>query len=190
MLRRLFFEIKYFFNPPWDTGISPPELMSLLAEKPPRLALDLGCGTGTNAIMLAHHHWQVTAVDFSWKAINLARRKARQTGVQVDFKVGDVTRLEWLNDSFDLILDIGCFHNLDSVKKTIYRENLLRLLAPKGIFLLYTFIQDEKHPEDRGITPEELQALNRDLHLTSRQDGRDRGIRHSAWLRYERQENI
>lgn len=188
MLRRLFFEYWYFFKPPWDTGISPPELLTWIAQSPPGSALDLGCGTGTNAITLAQHHWQVTAIDYASKAIGMARRKAHSSGVQVRFEVGDVTRLDWLNSSFDLILDIGCFHNLEAAGKTAYRQNLQRLLAPGGTFLLYTFIRDEGDTKSRGLVSADLDDLNRQLTLVERKDGSDRGLRHSAWLRYERRE--
>src|SRR5689334_21905005 len=52
MLRRLSFNLWYFRNPPWDSGISPPELLEFIQTHPAGKAIDLGCGTGTNVITL------------------------------------------------------------------------------------------------------------------------------------------
>ena len=51
---------------PWDSGVSPPELVAAVEGPqalPPGRALDLGCGTGTNAIYMARHGWDVTGAD-------------------------------------------------------------------------------------------------------------------------------
>ncbi len=67
----------YYRQPRWDTGISPPELIAFLESHPASRALDLGCGTGTNAITMAGYGWQVTGVDFVGRAIRAGRRKAK-----------------------------------------------------------------------------------------------------------------
>src|SRR3990172_1030198 len=123
-LRRLFFNLWYNWKPPWDTGISPPELMDFISHHPPGRALDLGCGTGTNVITLAQHGWQATGIDFAQRAIKKAHRKARQAGVNVDLRVADVTRLEELSGLFELILDMGCYHSLPSAGRQAYLSNL------------------------------------------------------------------
>lgn len=68
-------------KPPWDSGITPPELVALV-EGPdalaPGRALELGCGTGTNAVYLARHGWQVAAVDLVDRAVRQARRRPRR----------------------------------------------------------------------------------------------------------------
>ena len=93
----------------WDSGITPPEVVAEIeGEQPltPGRALDLGCGTGTNALYLSKHGWQVVGVDFSPLAIAAARQKLAGTK-RVTFVQGDVTRLSQLgvDGPFDLVLD-------------------------------------------------------------------------------------
>src|SRR6266480_276486 len=73
---------------PWDSGIPPPELIAVIEgarRLPPGRALDLGCGTGTTAVYMASHGWQMTGVDFVPKAIRVARAKASVAGLPVVF---------------------------------------------------------------------------------------------------------
>ncbi len=185
--RLILFNLWYYLKqPPWDTGVSPPELLAFLEGRLPGRALDLGCGTGTNAITLAKHGWQATGVDFAWKAIHLARLKAKNAGVQADFRVGDVTRLRGVSGPFDLILDMGCFHSLPPEERAAYRDNLSRLLAPGGTFMLYTFLK-ETGQAGRGVEEAEIERIHSGLNIISRQEGRDRAASlRSAWLTYEK----
>jgi SAM-dependent methyltransferase len=143
----------------------------------------LGCGTGTNAITLALHGWQVVGVDFIGKAIRKARSKARQLGLRIDFHVSDVTRLDRISGSFDLILDIGCFHSLPGAGKVRYIQNIKRFLAPNGTFLLYGFTIETQQSET-GITPSDLDLIQNLLLLVDRNNGTDRGQRPSAWFTF------
>jgi SAM-dependent methyltransferase len=155
-----FYDTLYrFTKPDWDTGLTPPEVTSAIDQfKQPGRALDLGCGTGTTSIYLAQRGWHVTGVDFSPKAIELARDKAQRAGVKSDFHLGDVSRLDFLREPFDLIFDIGCLHGLDHESRTRYAEQLRRLTHPGSKFLLFGFIR----PAFFGsyhLTPEETRAL-------------------------------
>lgn len=180
--RRLFFNLWYFRQPPWDTGISPPELLDHIQNRPPGRALDLGCGSGTNAISLAQHGWQVTGVDFAPRAIKLAKQKAKRAAVQVDFRVDDVTALRSLKGPFDLILDIGCYHSLPENRRSDYLRQVVQMLAKDGTYLLYVFVKKDPTEGGPGITDEELKAFERTLVLERRVDGTERGRRPSAWL--------
>lgn len=185
-LRRVRFTLMYLLRPPWDTGVSPPELLAFLSTAPAGRALDLGCGTGTNALTLARHDWDVTAVDFAANAIRRARRKAREANLVVDFTVGDVTELRGIDGPFDLILDIGCYHALLPEGREKYQANLKRLLAPGGTYLLYTFLGAEGVDRVSGITESEVARLRRWLSLDRKEVGTERGIRPSAWFWFVR----
>ena len=176
------FNLWYYRDPPWDTGISPPELLAFIQQHPAGRALDLGCGTGANAITLARNRWQVTGVDFALPAIQRARRKARAAGVQVDFRADDVTRLDRIAGSFDLILDIGCFHGLSDAARSTYRDNARRLLRSGGSLLLYVHLRaaDIDH---HGLLESDLDIFAPHFKLALREDGLD-GSRRSAWLTY------
>lgn len=182
---RLFFNLWYYRKPPWDTGISPPELLAYIDSHPPGRALDLGCGTGTNVVTLARNGWQVTGVDFAPRAIKLAQRKVKQAGVSAELLVADVTRLE-LPGTFDLILDMGCFHSLSTAGRSHYRERLERLLAPGGVYLLYVFFRAPGSTSGPGVTEADLEALSRSLLLEERREGSERGLRPSAWLTFRK----
>ena len=181
--RWLGFNIRYFQRPPWDTGISPPELLEFIANHPPGRALDLGCGTGTNAITLAQHAWQVTGVDFIRRAISIARKKARLAGVNVDFRLEDVATLKGVAGPFELVLDIGCYHSLSTQAKQRYAMNLPRLLSTDGTFLMYAFFKD-LNAAGPGLVPADLGYLEAHLALERRQDGSERGFHPSAWFTY------
>jgi len=185
LLRFLFFNLSYFRNPPWDTGISPPELLAFIETHPPGRALDMGCGSGTNAITLAKHGWQVTGIDFALPAIRIARKKAAQEGLQIDFRLADVTRPPQFDGPFDLILDIGCFHGLPPKSRSRYIQNIQRLLAPQGTLLMYAFF---KKPEDSGtgIVETDIQMITSHLRLIHRKDGSERGLRPSAWFTFQK----
>ena len=180
--QRIFFKWRYLGSPPWDTGVSPPELYAFIESRPPGKALDLGCGTGTNAITLARAGWEVTGVDFVGSAIVRGRQKARQAGVKVDLRQGDVTRLNNISGPFDLILDIGCFHSLSEGGKIAYITQVEELLAPQGVFLLYGFISTAES-SNSGIRDQDLETLAQRMECIQRIDGKDRR-RSSAWFTY------
>jgi SAM-dependent methyltransferase len=182
--RRLFFTLWYFRDPPWDTNITPPELVDFMNHHSPGRAIDLGCGTGTNVIALAQHHWRVVGVDYVRKAIRTARRKARQANVQAEFRVGDVTDMGWVTQPFDLVLDIGCLHSLDASSRQRYIQNLKNILSPGGIFLLYAFVKGSD-PTSTGLTDADLDMIALDFDLVAREDGMDRD-RVSSWFTYQR----
>ena len=181
------FNLAYLQHPPWDTNISPPELLAFIKDHPPGRALDLGCGTGTNAITLAKAGWQATGIDFVPSAIAQARRKAQQAKVSCTLRVGDVTRLSPDLRDQDLILDIGCFHGLSDAQRTAYLESVQRALKPMGHLLIYVHLVAQPEEGRSGLTEADASNLDTYFHLVRREDGQDTARkRASAWLLYQR----
>ncbi|HSV86729.1 MAG TPA: class I SAM-dependent methyltransferase [Levilinea sp.] len=185
------FNLWYFRHPPWDTGISPPELLSFIATHPARQALDMGCGTGTNLITLAQAGWQATGVDFVARAVRLALKRVRQAGVseRVRVFVGDIANLEEVGGTFDLVLDIGCYHALPQEVQAKYRDSLERLLAPGGYWLLYTRCRPES-ARAIGISETHIRLLTEKLKLVRREDGFDRVDIPATWLTLYNEKSI
>lgn len=188
-LRWIRFNLMYLRRPPWDTGVSPPEPLSFLQQHRPGRALDMGCGTGTNLLTMARAGWQVTGVDFALHAVNKARRRLQVAGCTGSVRLGDASRVDDLTGPFDLVLDIGCYHGLPAGSRNRYRQNLLRLLAPGGRFLLYAHLTED-HSASVGLQPEEITALNDTLACLDRQDGLDRWGRTTAWFTFAGQEAV
>ncbi len=184
-MQRLQVNLWYFFRPPWDSGISPPELLQFIADHAAGRAIDLGCGTGTNVITLAQHGWRVTGIDFVPRAIQKARRKVRLAGVTADLHVADVTNLPNVGGPFDLALDIGCFHGVD--RRAAYLAALERLLAPDGYWLMYGFFKSSDSESGPGLDQAALDLIaSHHLALRSRTDGTDKFGRPSAWFLFQR----
>jgi ubiquinone/menaquinone biosynthesis C-methylase UbiE len=187
LFRRLSFHYWYYGQPPWDTGVSPPELFEFIQRHPPGRAIDIGCGTGTNVVTLAQAGWQVTGVDFAPRAISLAKRKLKQANVQARLHVSDATRLAAISGPYELAFDLGCFHSIPSKGKAGYLEQLHRVLAPGGHWLMYGFLEANPAQAHSGLTEADIDLISSRMKLCSRRDGHDgtRG-RSSAWFLYQK----
>ena len=181
----IFWDLMYLFKKtPWDTGITPPEIVAVIESgrlRPPGRAFDLGCGTGTNAIYLAQHGFDVIGLDVSRRAIALARRKARSANLAIKFERGDVTLMRrWaISNSIDFAYDIGCFHNLEAEARKRYVSGLTAVLKPGALYMLYAF---EPQADRRGVALDEIAALfDHAYKLEGLRRGGDRNGRASAW---------
>jgi len=129
---------------PWDDELPPPELIDLAGNLTPGRALDLGCGYGRSSIFLAAHGWSVVGVDFVPLAVERATKRAVDAGLgnEVSFYTADVTDLSFLDDRFDLVVDVGCMHSLDHDGFLNYRAGVVRLLKIGGYYLLFAHLRD------------------------------------------------
>jgi SAM-dependent methyltransferase len=116
---------------PWDSGITPPEIVSLVegGRIPPGRALDLGCGTGTNVIYLKQHGFDVAGVDWSARAIAKARQKVKAAHVDIPLYIGNLLDTEHFPAAgpFDFVMDIGVMHIFDDTGRAHYAATLDRV---------------------------------------------------------------
>jgi SAM-dependent methyltransferase len=138
---RWFYQVMYrHFTAPWELGPRQ-ELVELVESGAltPCRAIDLGCGTGANAIFLAQHGFEVTGVDFAPAALEKATRAAADAGVSVDFVMDDLTDLRHTRGPFDFLLDYGVLDDLRLPQRKLYMRSILPLTRPGSRFLLWGF---------------------------------------------------
>lgn len=138
---KLFYELVYGkFRAPWDIG--PRQELVALVESgrlQPGKAIDLGSGTASNGIFLAQHGFDVTGVDFAQAAIDLGNRRAAAANVRVNFIRDDLTNLQNVRGTFDLLIDYGTLDDLKPPQRDLYMQNVLPLTHAGSQFLLYCF---------------------------------------------------
>lgn len=184
--RRLLFSYWYFRQPPWDTGISPPELLEFIKTHSAGRAIDIGCGTGTNVITLARAGWQVTGIDFAPRAILLAKQKLKEAHAHADVRVNDATKMEGISGPFDLALDLGCFHGIPQTLQSKYLDQLERILASGGFWLMYGFLRSAADHTPAGLAEADISCISSRFALISRRDGFDNRERNSAWFLFQK----
>jgi SAM-dependent methyltransferase len=122
---------------PWDSGVPSRELQRVLSERQlsPCRALELGCGTGTNAVFLAELGFNVTAVDCAPLALARARSKATAAGVAVEWHEADVQHFGAGLVPFDFVFDRGCYHCCRRVDLPGYLATLRNTTHPGSSYL-------------------------------------------------------
>jgi SAM-dependent methyltransferase len=121
---------------PWDSGKPSEELLRVLdaGKLTGRTVLEIGCGTGTNAVELARRGFQVTAMDIVDEAIQAARKKASEAKVTVDFRVADVLKDD-LGGPYDILFDRGVYHCVRTEGLKRFQEFLKRVTRPGSWWL-------------------------------------------------------
>ena len=147
-------------TPPWDIGRPQPAIVRLAErELIGGDVIDIGCGTGENALYLASLGSSVVGVDTSPTAIARAREKGRKRGLGASFVVADALALESLGRCFDTAIDCGLFHTLSDEERPIFERSLRGAVRPGGRYVLLCF--SETQPGDSGprrITQAEIRA--------------------------------
>ena len=124
-------------------------------------ALDVGCGSGRDAVYLAKHGWQVTGVDFADRGLKAARQRAQEEGVEVQWVKGDVAELGGLGlaSGYDLLYDFGCMHLLPDGARQGLAMGLGDLAGGAATLLIAAFMAGRRILLPRGIDAAELVAL-------------------------------
>ncbi len=124
---------------PWYSSRPSPWLVEAVRRRDfrrPGSILDVGCGTGTNALWLGRRGFRVAGVDVSSTAIAIAAARARRGGVAVDLRVASADRLPFGRHRFDGAVDNGCFHSIPVGLRGSYAAELARVLRPDARLLL------------------------------------------------------
>lgn len=146
--------------PPWDIGRPQTGFVRLAdAGALGGAVLDAGCGTGEHAILAARCSARALGIDLSARAIEIARRKAAERGVDARFCVLDALQLAVLDETFDTVVDSGLFHVFDDAGRARYVSALHAVLRPGGHLHLMCF--SDSQPGDWGprrVSEGELRA--------------------------------
>jgi len=144
-----FFNEAYKGTPPWDIGRPQAEFVRFARRGEIRgSVLDIGCGTGENAIFFSTLGHEVWGLDSAPLAIKKARKKALDRAVQVEFKVGDALHLEELGRRFDTVTDCGLFHTFSDESRKLFVRSLKAALSKSGTYFMLCF--SDKEPTDWG----------------------------------------
>ncbi len=143
---------------PWDHGMVDYNLVENVARRQitPCKVLDIGCGTGDNAVWLAGQGFEVVACDLSETAIRQAKGKAEVSGRQIRFLTGDFLHEQIPSAPFGFVFDRGCLHCIpDLTGRKIFAEKVNRLLEDGGMWLTLAGNADEPK---REVGPPQLSA--------------------------------
>src|ERR1051326_2271182 len=102
---------------------------SILESCSGKRILEYGCGMGSYGFLLASRGAVVTGIDISEFAVNTAKQRAEQEGIQIDFRVMDAEKLTFEDRSFDLICGTGILHHLNIERAA---AEIRRTLKPSG----------------------------------------------------------
>ncbi len=123
----------------WDYHVPSQELVGAIAAgivPANGTTLDVGCGTGTEAVFLARCGFRSIGVDVSSAALAMAARRAAGEGATVDWREGDALALPVADAAIDFINDRGCFHHIRDADRPTYVAEVARVLKPGGVLFV------------------------------------------------------
>jgi len=102
--------------------------------------LEIGCGIGVDSIQLAKCGYDVTAVDLTESALEVARDYAKLRGVEIDFRRANAEQLEFDDDAFDVVYSFGVLHHTPDIEKAL--AEAYRVLKPGGTAFIMLYARD------------------------------------------------
>ena len=146
--------------PPWQIDRPQPEVIRLIEQgKFESPVLDLGCGTGDNAIELARHGLVVKGLDAVPEALDRARKKTEQAGLKQspEFVLGDALRLDESGLKARTVLDCALFHTFSDEERGEYIRGLEAVLSQGGRLHILSFSELEtRQPGPRRLSLSEI----------------------------------
>ena len=157
------FEQAYQGQAPWDIGRPQPAIVNLAEAGLVRgSVLDVGCGTGENLLFLAARGHEAWGIDFVPAAIERAKEKAKERGIDAHFLVGNALELEKLGRQFDTVIDCGLFHTFADEERPAFVRELAEILRSGGLLYILCFSDEQPGTEgprrseparDQGFVP-------------------------------------
>ncbi len=160
----MFWNDVYKGTPPWDVDHPQPAFQALIqsGEIKPGRALDIGCGRGENAIMLAMNGCNATGIDLAENAISGAEVKAMERHVKVNFVVGNVLQMDRLftEGEFDIVIDSGLFHVMTDEERPVFARQVHRVLKDEGKYFMLCFSDKEpgEYELPRRVSKAEIES--------------------------------
>jgi ubiquinone/menaquinone biosynthesis C-methylase UbiE len=146
--------------PPWQINRPQPEVIQLIEQgKFESPVLDLGCGTGDNAIELARHGLVVKGLDAVPEALERARKKTEQAGLKQspEFVLADALRLAESGLKARTVLDCALFHTFSDEERKDYIRGLEAVLSLGGRLHILSFSELEtRQPGPRRLSLSEI----------------------------------
>jgi len=159
---------KEFWEAHWSdaahgsVGPSPhPGLDAEIDVLDPGTALDAGSGEGAEAVWLAAHGWEVTAVDISAEALRRASRRVSERSDRISWIEADLSSWQPAT-SFDLVMT---FYAHPTIPQLAFYERIATWVAPGGTLLIVGHGQahghgrDHAHPEEAVTDPERIRSV-------------------------------
>ena len=132
----------------WELGKPRPILVEYMEKgliMPRGKALDICCGAGTNTVYLAQNGFDVTGIDISRTAIEIAKKKAHQAKVDINFLAESFIDLPFNDEAFDFVFDMGCFHHVGVEERAKFIAGVHRVLKKDGFYMLTCFSYKNGH---------------------------------------------
>jgi ubiquinone/menaquinone biosynthesis C-methylase UbiE len=120
--------------------------------------LDAGCGTGENAVHVASLGLSVLGVDVAETALAIARQRAGDRGIEVEFAAADAFQLERLGRKFETVLDCGLFHTFAGDERPRYVASLALVTERNATLYVLCFSDDGLDIGPHPVSQEELRA--------------------------------
>jgi SAM-dependent methyltransferase len=144
---------------PWDIG-RPQQAIARLASEGAfaGAVLDAGCGTGENALLIAALGLEVLGVDVAETALAIARQKAADRRIKIEFVAADAFHLERLGRTFQTVLDCGLFHTFDAEERPRYVATLASVTADGGTLYVLCFSDEGPDTGPHPVSENDLRA--------------------------------
>ncbi|NMC12304.1 MAG: class I SAM-dependent methyltransferase [Chloroflexi bacterium] len=132
------FSLTFLYDPLMHLAMREAAFKGRLIEQarlaPRQRVLDVGCGTGTLAVMikLANPEVEVVGLDGDEKILAVAQKKIAKSGMQITFDKAMSFDMPYSDDEFDRVLSSIMIHHLSAENKVLTFKEIFRVLKPGG----------------------------------------------------------